>query len=364
MLMSAQDYRESLREYKPKVFVKGQRVESVADEPLLKPGINAIGLTYDYALNDDTIPLAVATQHSSGESVNRFLHIGQTTTDLLTKLEYVRVLCQETGCAMRYLTGDGFNALFQATHRIDADLNTDYQQRFLNYLHDAQARDLTVGIAMTDGKGDRSLRPHEQPNIDSYVHVVEKKPGGIVISGVKAIITSAPYVHELLVLPGRALREQDQAFAVACAVPLDSPGMTIISRPAGRPGESGAHFSGRYGQATGMCIFENVFVPYERVFLCGEWQHSEFLTKSYATHHRHTCIGARAGFGDLLIGAGALMIEANGLDTDNNPALREAMVELIKIVESFLCLWCCLISIRYRRPSRECGTGTGLCQHR
>ena len=78
-----------------------------------------------------------------------------------------------------------------------------------------------------------------------------------------------------------------------------------------------------------------MFVPWERVFLAGEWQHSGFLTYSYATHHRHTCIAARAGFGDLLIGAGALMTEANGFDPGEETHLREQMVELIKIVEGF-----------------------------
>ncbi|MFT5111922.1 MAG: 4-hydroxybutyryl-CoA dehydratase/vinylacetyl-CoA-Delta-isomerase [Parasphingorhabdus sp.] len=335
MLMSASDYRESLREQNPRVFVKGQRIECVADEPLLRPGINAIGLTYDYALRSDKTHLSLARQHTTDQDVNRFLHIGRTSTDLLTKLEYVRVLCQETGCAMRYLTGDGFNALYQSTYRLDDQYNTDYHQRFLNYLHEAQARDLTVGIAMTDGKGDRSLRPCEQSNLDSYVHIVERRPGGIIISGVKAIVTSAPYVHELLVVPGRAMREADKDFAVACAVPLDSPGLTIVARPAGRPGESAASFSGQYGQSTGVCMFDQVFVPYERVFMDGEWADVEFLTKSYATHHRHTCIGARAGFGDLLIGAGALMMEANGVDSRSTSHLRDTMVELIKIVEGF-----------------------------
>jgi len=188
---------------------------------------------------------------------------------------------------------------------------------------------------MTDAKGDRSLRPHAQPNPDTYLHVVERRREGIVISGTKAIVTSAPYVHQLLVLPGRAMTEEDRDFAVACAVPLDAAGLTIVARPAGRPGESGAAFDGRYGQSTGVCLFDRVFVPWDKVFLCGEWQHSEFLTRSYATHHRHTCIAARAGFGDLLIGAGALMVEANGLDLGRHGHLRDSMVELIKVVEGF-----------------------------
>ncbi len=136
-------------------------------------------------------------------------------------------------------------------------------------------------------------------------------------------------------MPGRAMAEADRDFAVCCAVPVDAPGLTIVARPAGRPGEAAAKFSGKYGQSTGVCLFDKVFVPWERVFLAGEWRHSERFTYHYATHHRHTCIGARAGFGDLLIGAGALVIEANGLDPDRAPALREAMVELIKIVEGF-----------------------------
>lgn len=335
MMMTAHDYRESLRSLKPLVFVNGREVANVADDPDLLPGINAIGLTYDIALQTDSRQLAVARQHTSGKEINRLLHVNTTTDDLLNKLELTRVVCQETGCAMRYLTMDGVNALYQSTQRTDSDKGTEYHDRFLNYLHRIQDADLTVGIAMTDAKGDRGRRPSEQTNIDAYVHIVERRRDGIVISGTKAIVTGAPYVHELFVLPGRAMTANDADFAVACAVPLDAAGLKIVARPAGRPGEQAAKFSAMYGQSTGVCLFDNMFVPWDRVFLCGEYEHSEYLTKSYATHHRHTCIGARAGFGDLLIGAGALMIDANGLDMDEHAHLRETMVELIKTVESF-----------------------------
>jgi len=335
MFMSSADYRESLRRYRPHVYVDGDAVESVADEPRLAPGINAVGLTYDFALRTVLAPVMTATQKTSGQPVNRMLHVPTTSSDLLNKLEAVRVICQETGCAMRYLGGDAFSAILQATHRIDEDKGTDYKARFLAYMHRVQADDLALAVAMTDGKGDRSRRPHQQENPDSYVHIVERRKDGIVLSGVKAIITGAPYVHEILVMPCRNMTEADADFAVCCAVPVDAEGLTLVARPAGRPGEPAATFSGRYGQSTGVALFERVFVPWERVFLAGEWEHSGFLTYSYATHHRHTCIGARAGFGDLLIGAGALMTEANGLDLDQTPYLREAMVELIKIVEGF-----------------------------
>src|SRR5204863_2235878 len=138
-----------------------------------------------------------------------------------------------------------------------------------------------------------------------------------------------------LVMPCRNMTEMDRDYAVCCAVPIDAPGLTLVARPAGRPGEAAATFSGRYGQSTAVVIFDDVFVPWARVFLAGEWQHSSAFTYEYATHHRHTCIAARAGFGDLLIGAGALMCEANGFDPGKETHLREQMVQLISIVEGF-----------------------------
>jgi 4-hydroxybutyryl-CoA dehydratase/vinylacetyl-CoA-Delta-isomerase len=247
----------------------------------------------------------------------------------------VRLTCREAGCAQRYLAHDAFNAIWQATAQADAETGSDRHQRFRAWLHAAQEADLAPGIAMTDAKGDRSRRPGAQANPDVYVHISERRPDGVVIRGTKAIVTGAPYMHEFLVMPGRSLRPEEADFAVCCAVPVDAPGVTVVARRAGRPGEAAASFSARYGQSTGVAIFDDVFVPHDRVFLDGQVEAAATVTRCYATHHRQSCIGARAGFGDLLIGAGALMIEANGLDCGRHPNLRDAMVELIKIVEGF-----------------------------
>ncbi|MET4578129.1 4-hydroxyphenylacetate 3-hydroxylase family protein [Ottowia thiooxydans] len=339
-LMTGDEYRESLRHYKPVVYVDGRLVDNVADEPAFAPGVNALAFTYDFALDPQYAPIALATQSFRGKVVNRMLHVNESAGDLLNKLEAVRVLCQETGCAQRYLAHDAMNGLYQAVAHIDdARGTTEHRDRFAAYLADVQDRDLSLGIAMTDAKGDRSRKPHQQANPDTYVHIVERNAKGIVISGTKAIVTGGPYMHELLVMPSRNMGPEDEAFAVCCAVPVDAPGLTMVSRPAGRPGEKLEHgdalFSRKYGQATAVVIFDQVFVPWDRVFYAGEWEYSHVLTYSYATHHRHSCIAARAGFGDLLIGAGALMCEANGLDPATKSNLRDPMVELIKITEGF-----------------------------
>jgi 4-hydroxybutyryl-CoA dehydratase/vinylacetyl-CoA-Delta-isomerase len=333
-VLTAADYRESLKAYSPRVYVDGMRVEQVADASVLAPGVNAIGVTYDLA-HDARYRHVMTAPGLSGEPVNRMVHVDGSSADLLAKLEAVRLVCQESGCAQRYLTHDALTALYQATFVADAEHGTDYHPRLLGYLRRVQERDLTCAVAMTDAKGDRSRRPAAQPNPDVYVRIGERRPDGIVLRGTKAIVTGAPYVHEFLVLPCRTMRPEDAEFAVACAVPVDAPGITIVARPAGRPGERAATFSHRYGQSTAVVIFDDVFVPWERVFLAGEHAIASSLTTTYATHHRLSCIGARAGFGDLLIGAAALMVEANGLDPGRHAHVREQMVGLISIVEGF-----------------------------
>lgn len=336
MLISGDSYRESLRRYKPQVYVDGRKIESVADEPSLAPGINAVALTYDFALREQFKPVMRADVAATGaRDVNRMMGIPANSQDLLNKLEAVRLVCQETGCAERYLGGDCLSAIWQSAHRVDAENGSKYVPRVRAYLERVFAEDLTLGVAMTDAKGDRTKRPYQQPNPDVYLHIAERRAEGIVLSGVKAIVTGAPYMHELLVMPCRNMSEHDTDFAVCCAVPIDAPGMTIVARPAGRPGEKAAKFSAKYGQSTGVVLFDKVFVPWERVFLAGETEFAAPLVYDYTAHHRHTCIAARAGFGDLLIGAGALMTEANGIDLDRADNLREQMVDLIKIVEGF-----------------------------
>src|SRR6266536_3172871 len=205
MFMSAADYRESLRRYSPRVFIDGHAVESVADDPRLAPGIAALGVSYDFAKNPAHAPLMIA-QSNGGAGVPRMLAIDASSTDLLYKLEAVRLLCRRCGCAQRYLSHDALNACFEATQAADAAHGTDYHQRLLAYLERVQEEDLALGIAMTDAKGDRSKRPSEQQNPDVYVHIAERRKDGIVIRGAKAIVTAAPYVHEFLVMPCRRMR--------------------------------------------------------------------------------------------------------------------------------------------------------------
>ena len=335
MLKTSEQYVESLRNLKPTVYIRGRKIESVVDEPLLRPGINAISLTYEFAQNPSYKDIMLSASHITGKEISRLLHINVNTDDLLKKLEMTRLLCRTAGCAQRYLTHDALNALFENTYKVDQVLSTKYHQRFLDYLQYVQELDLATCVAMTDAKGDRSKRPHQQSNPDIYLRIVERNKDGIVVRGVKAIVTGAPYTHEIIVLPTRNMTEKDSDYAVSFAIEIDADGIEMVSREAGRPNDSEAVLSSKYGQATAMILFDDVLVPWERVFLAGEWQFAGTLTESFATHHRLSCIGCRAGLGDMIIGASAKMAEYNGLDPNKVSHIRDKITDLIKYVESF-----------------------------
>lgn len=332
-LLGADDYRSSLRELHPDVWVRGRRVDSVVDEPLLAPGVNAIATTYEMARRPELAdPLVV--ELPDGRRVNRMNALDRDADDLLRKLEACRILCRATGCAQRYLTHDALGALAEVTRIADAEHGTEYSARLEAFVERAGAEDLTCAIGMTDPKGDRSKRPHQQADPDQYLRVVERDREGIVLRGAKLNITGAPYAHTVLVLPTRAMTAADSDHAVAAVVPVDARGLRIISRPAGRTDPRTSPFSSHYGQATAMLVFDDVRVPSERVLLCGEHALAGRLAESYANHHRHSCIGCRAALGDIVIGAAVELARANGLDVSRGH-LRGCLAQLIGIVEGF-----------------------------
>ena len=338
-MKTTQQYVESIRSLSPEVYINGGRVSSVPEEPLFQSGMRAVSLAYDYALDVQFQDLALTESSLTGDPVNRLLAIDGSPEDLLKKLQLSRALCRVVGCAQRYLTHDALNALFAVTFDVDQAMETEYHSRMKDYLGLVQSEDLTGAVAMTDGKGDRSKRPSELEDPDLYLRVAGRSPSGITVRGAKAIVTGAPYAHELIVMPTRSMTQEDQDYAVAFATPVDTPGIRMVARVPSRPSSfalaSKAPHSSQYAQATALVVFEDVFVPWERVFLCGEYAFAGPLAQSFAAFHRHSCIGCRAGLGDMIIGASANIADYNGLPVSRETHIGDKVAELVKIVEGF-----------------------------
>ena len=231
-----------------------------------------------------------------------------------------RLLGQKTAaCFQRCVGMDSFNSVYSTTYEVDKKYGTHYHDNFVNFATYVQQNDLTVDGAMTDTKGDRSLSPSKQADPDLFLHVVERRPDGIVVRGAKAHQTGILNSHEVIVMPTIAMGPDDKDYAVSFAVPLDTEGLMMI---VGRQSCDTRKTEGcqldlgnsTYGGMEALTVFDNVFVPNDRIFLNGETEFAGMLVERFAGYHRQSYGGCKVGVGDVLIGATALASEYNGVE--------------------------------------------------
>jgi len=339
-LKTAEEYKESLRKLKRPVYAGGRRIEDVVDDPLTRPHVNAAAMTYAMAHVPEFEDLLTTTSHLSGEKINRFTHIHQSTDDLIKKVKMLRAIGQNTGsCFQRCVGFDGLNAIYSVSYEIDQKYGTDYHARFLKFLRYVQDNDLMSDGAMTDPKGDRSLAPSKQSDPDQYVHVVDRSPDGIVVRGAKVHQTGAVNSHEIVVMPTVAMGPEDKDYAVAFAVPADLDGMVYVF---GRQTNDGRRIEGtgldvgnrEFGLVGGeaLIVFNNVFVPRERVFMCGEYDFTGMLVERFANYHRQNYGGCKGGVSDVLVGATAALAEYQGIAKASH--VRDKIAEMIHLTET------------------------------
>jgi 4-hydroxybutyryl-CoA dehydratase/vinylacetyl-CoA-Delta-isomerase len=339
-MMTAQQYEKSLRELKLEVYMFGRRVNNVVDDPVIRPSMKAVAQTYELAHHPEYEEIITARSHLNGAKINRFTHIHQSIDDLVKKSKMGRLLGRETGCCFQRCVGmDALNTLSIVTFNIDQQQGTHYHQRFLHYLATVQEKDLVCDGAMTDPKGDRSLPPLRQPDPDHYLHVIEKNEKGIVVRGAKAHQTGAVNSHEIIVMPTISMKAEDKDYAVSFALPSDTPGIIyIIGRQScdTRKLEGGSMDQGNtsYGGHEALVVFDDVFVPWERVFMCGENDFAGQLVEIFASYHRQS-YACKVGVGDVLIGAVQLAAEYNGVAGASH--IKDKIVEMNHLNETLYC---------------------------
>ena len=345
-LKTKEEYFESIKALNLPVYIMGERVTNYVEHPIARPSLNAVGMTYELALDPLYEELATATSHISGNKINRFCHIHQNTDDLNKKIKLLRLMGQKTAACFQRCAGlDAINTLSAVTYETDAELGTKYHERFLNFLRQLQDEDLVCDAAMTDPKGDRSLPPSKQADPDLYVRVIEKNAQGIIVRGCKAHQTGAANSHWLAVVPTSAMREEDKDYAVAFVTPSNAKGISYIFGRQScdtRKLEGGAIDVGnsQFGGHEAYIIFDDVFVPWENVLMCGEYKYAGRLVEIFANFHRSSYGGCKVGVADVLIGATALIAEYNG--TEKASHVRDKLVEMVHLAET--CYGCALAS--------------------
>lgn len=332
-LRSREAYIAGLRDQRL-VYYGGERVKDVTTHPALSLAVEHGATVFRYA---EESPALFTYEAEDGERCSAYFKLPRNTQDLLARaalIEETTRRCRSTFNIIKAVGTDVLDALHVVAARMDRALGTKYLDRVRAYYHRCASGDLTMALAQTDVKGDRSLRPHEQPDSDAYVRIVDRRSDGIVVRGAKAHTTMAPVVDELIVIPTRAMSQADRDYAVAFAVRPDTPGVKMVCRTIGdsQRSEFDAPVSRHNVEIETLTIFEEAFIPWERVFLAGEWEWAGPLATTFAQFHRFTGVAYKPPLGDLFIGCAQLVAEWNGVAEASH--VREKITRLIQYTET------------------------------
>jgi len=335
-LRTAAEYLESLRDGRT-VYFRGSRVPDVTTHPVI--GLAAQHASIDYKLAHDPVHRELCVISDPSGDYSRYYQIPRTPDDLLQRSALIELATTEGATLVVLIKEIGTDALcglLRVSSSIDKEHKTDYGQRVQAYYEHCRDNDLAIAVAQTDVKGDRSLKPSLQTDPDLYVRIAERRSDGIVVRGAKAHTSVSTNANELIVLPTRALGEADKDYAVSFAVPIDTPGLVLLASSFDSHGPETSPLelpiSARHKMMETTTVFDNVFVPWERVFLAGEFEFAGPLALGFVEHHRFTAISYKLPLVDALVGSAMLMADMNGIAKAGH--VREKLVQLISYAET------------------------------
>jgi len=331
-MRTAQEYRESLQRMRPNVYKFGELIRDVTAHPATRRAVEGHAQIFDAAKNAEYQEILTTLSSITGERVSRYLSVIGSAEDMVMNVRMKRLMFNLTGTCTggRCVGFNAINSMWATTYDMDHELGTDYHARIRKWLANAQKEDIALAGALTDPKGERSKRPLEQKDPDMFLRMTAKESdGGIVVNGAKVMIAGAAEANEVFVLPGMGYKEGEGEYAVSFVIPRDSQGLTVVEarHPSdGRDMESGFDNPVEHGGITqGYLLFQDVYVPSDRVFMAGEWKHSLKAVLNFVAPYRSAIGGCVAGQGDVMVGAAALMARANGL---SEKVFRDKLVQM------------------------------------
>jgi len=331
-MKTSKEYKESLRKMHPNIYKFGELIKDVTTHPATKRTVEGHAQIFDAAQKPEYKDLLTTTSTLTDKQVSRYLSLITSPEDMIANVRMKRLMFNLTGtCTGGRCAGfNALNAMWTVTYDMDHELGTHYHSRMKTWLQDAQERDITLAGALTDPKGDRSKSASQQSDPDMSLHIVEMKKDGIVVRGAKVMICGVAAANELFIMPGTSYKEEDKEYAVSFVIPRDCKNLTIVEtrRPSDtRELEEGFDVPVDLGGITqAYLLFEDVFIPHERVFMCQEYGHTLKTVMNFVAPYRAAIGGCVAGQGDVMIGAAALMARANGL---SEKVFREKITQMV-----------------------------------
>ncbi len=339
-LRTPQEYQVSLQDDRV-IYYQGERVKDVTTHPALRVAVDHASIDYRMAEDPRYRDLAVVQDADTGAPISRYYHLPRNSDDLLKRSQLIETatrLGRTLVVLIKEIGSDALFALHMVARHLDDHMQTDYLSRVKAFYRHCADHDLALAVAQTDVKGDRSLPPSAQADPDYYVRIVDERADGIVVRGAKIHTSVLTNSNEVIVLPTRNMAEADRDYAVAFAVPVNTPGLQMVCSPYGapRPGSFDHPITSQHKMTETLTVFDDVFVPHERVFLQKEWQYAGVLAKTFVEFHRFTAISYKLPLTDTLAGAAQLIAEYHGLTRANH--IREKITRLIAYTQTLRAL--------------------------
>ena len=329
-LKTPEEYVASLRDGR-EVWFRGERVDDVTTHPVMRIATDHAAI--DYRMAEDPASRDLAVVQEDGHEFSRFYKIPRDADDLLKRSRLIEAGTTEGDTLVVLIKEIGTDAIF-ALLAVTAEMEGPYRDRVRAFYEHCRDNDLAVAVAQTDVKGDRRKRPSEQADPDLYLRVVERRDDGVVVRGAKVHTSASTQAHEIVVLPTRAMNEGEEDWSIAFALPVNTPGLRLLASPFGdgdfRPGER--PISARHKMMETMTVFDDVFVPNDRIFLNGERAAAGELALTFVEYHRFTAVSYKLPLIDALNGAAALIADANGIVGAGH--VRDKFVSLISYAET------------------------------
>ncbi len=318
-LKTPEEYVDSLRDGRV-TYWDGERIDDITTHPRFATPIALVARDYEYFA--DGAGEARRYVAEDGSSAHRIYQVPRDEADLEKRIEMMGVT--SIGTAVSGV----FMALMSVKDQV-AEVNRSYAENIERMYRYCRDNDLRGAEVITDAKGDRKRRAHEQDDPDLYVRIVERRADGIVVRGAKLHITAASLIHELVVMPTKGMRQDETDYAVSFSIPVNAPGVKIINRSFAPAHLNSFDYpvSSRQSMPEGFVIFDDVFVPWNRVFLAGETQLAGRLAQSLGLWERTGGVVAAVEQSELFVGLGQLVTEMQGKETD--PVAQASIAELI-----------------------------------
>jgi 4-hydroxyphenylacetate 3-monooxygenase len=335
---TGKEYIERLKKAKSSVYIHGEKVEDVTEHPAFKNVIQSMARLYD--LQYEKPDKMLYTSPTTGNPVGMTYIQPTTKEELIARREATQEWAR-TSAGMMGRSPDYLNAEVMAmgiANDLFAEDDPMFAENAKNYYEYARENDISLTHTLIHPQMNRSKALHEQKDANVPLHLVEKRKDGIIVSGIRLLATQGGITDEILVFPSTVKKagSGEDPYSLAFAIPNNTPGVKFICREAFDYGRN--HWdhplASRFEEGDAIVSFENVFVPWERVFVCGNSSicNRTFRETNAVVHMSHQVVAKNIVKTEFILGVTLCIMDAIGIDQFQH--VKDKGTEIMLVLET------------------------------